>query len=309
MTTTKTTTRAAEAVADNALPIDKSHAWLEKATGITWNTQKGYLSSMNRINAFMAKRKSEVINESNLMAFIKYRMKSGVCSASIIKDVCAINYIARQSGVPSPVTDRVKKVVLDAHKVSRKEMRGHGKAATVSMEQVNAAIDKAVRDKPTGLRDAALIALAIDACLRVDDLIDLNIGDLIKNRKRRHAVIVANAAGEDHEIVIKPQTASRIHKYLAAMQLVDADDEPMFRCINRVGEAKPGRMNVMQVRDAVKCRLIIVGADKRVSPYSLFRRGCIEFIKAGGTTAALKARARFKLMTTARLYAHEAMQG
>ena len=91
--------------------------------------------------------------------------------------VAALRFRARLRGLPSPVGAVAQRVLAGFRRLAYG--RGRSKVTGVRWEQADQAAAMAERPGDlTGLRDAAIVAVASDALLRVSEIAALDVSDI-----------------------------------------------------------------------------------------------------------------------------------
>lgn len=155
-----TTTALSDAARDDA-----EHA-------ISANTRRAYRSALERLDAFLEGRP---LDDAHLAAYVRHLREAG---KSPVTANTAVGFVAKLSGTPSPAGPETRLAMARLRREGKD--RGRGQVAGVTWAQADAASALASTDERTlaGLRDAAIVALASDALLRVSEIAAIDLADL-----------------------------------------------------------------------------------------------------------------------------------
>ena len=199
--------------------------------------------------------------------------------------VAAVRFQVRVTGSDSPVGAATDRVLAGFRRAGSD--RGRGQVAGVRWGQADAAAAVAGNGGESihGLRDAAILAVASDAMLRVSELAALRVGDIGAGEDNAATVTVRHSKtdqeGEGAVLFLGPSTAARISAWLGAAGVsTDDTDAPLFQRIDRGGTPR-GQLSARSVRRIITARCSAAGVEGRISGHSL-RVGSAQSLAAAG---------------------------
>ena len=118
-------------------------------------------------------------DDAALADYLAARHDAGAAPTSIGMTVAAVKAAARLSGQPSPAGPKTARVLAGIRREGRGRGRGQAKGLQWSAADTVAAVAaNNGKGKIAGLRDAALVALASDALLRVSEVVAVQVEDI-----------------------------------------------------------------------------------------------------------------------------------
>ena len=205
--------------------------------------------------------------------------------------VAALRFRARLHGLPSPVGASASRVLGEFRRLAA--VRGRGKVAGVRWEEADRAAEMAGETGTlAGLRDAAILAVASDALLRVSEVEALDVQDVDLDEQtvsiRRGGT---DQEGEDVVQYLGEPTAERIRAWLAGSGLAQG---ALFRAVSRAGRLRSGRLTDKSIRRIIARWGRAAGAQGRVSGHSLRVGGAQSLASAGASLAEMQAAGRWR---------------
>ena len=204
--------------------------------------------------------------------------------------VAALRFRARRHGRPSPVGAEASRVLGEFRHLAAE--RGRGKVAGVGWEEADLAAALAGETGTlAGLRDAAILAVASDALLRVSEVEALDVKDV--NLDEQTVSIRRGKSDQEGEDVVQylgEPTAERIRAWLAGSGLTQG---ALFRAVSRAGRLRSGRLTDKSIRRIIARWGSAAGAQGRVSGHSLRVGGAQSLASAGASLAEMQAAGRW----------------
>ena len=207
--------------------------------------------------------------------------------------VAALRFRAKLAGDPanpslsSPVGPLSERILAGFRRQGSR--RGRGQVTGIRHDEARAVARQAVKEgqrrksssarRLAGLRDAALIAVASDALLRVSEVAALEVGDLdwsgstLLVRKSK-----TDQEGEGAVLYLGKPTLKRVWRWLEAAVLEAGRLFRRVRVGGAVGRSAPSHQ---AIRDIIKARAEAAGVEGRVSGHSL-RVGSAQSLAAAG---------------------------
>ena len=203
--------------------------------------------------------------------------RSPACGALV---VAALRFRAKLSGRPSPLGATALRVLAGFRR--KAAGRGRGKVAGVGWEEADRAAELSEETgEVRGLRDAAIVAVASDALLRVSEIAALDVADV--NLDQQTVVIRRSKTDQEQEGSVqflgKP-TVERIRAWLQAAGLTEG---ALFRALTRSGRVYGERLSPRSMRSVITRRARAAGVEGRVSGHSL-RVGSAQSLATSGAS-------------------------
>ena len=136
------------------------------------NTRRAYETALRRFD-----QSEYPETDGGIAAYLSSLYEQGRSAACAAMVVAALRFRARLQGCPSPVGTATTRVLAGFRRLARG--RGRGKVTGVPWEQADQAAAMAEQPRNmAGLRDAAIVAVASDALLRVSEVAALDVSDV-----------------------------------------------------------------------------------------------------------------------------------
>ena len=200
------------------------------AASISGNTQRAYAGAMRRLGEHLA---GAELTDATLADYLARLFELGRSPASAAMLVAAVRFQVRVTGSDSPVGPATDRVLAGFRRAGSD--RGRGQVAGVRWGQADAAAAVAANGGESihGLRDAAILAVASDAMLRVSELAALRVGDIGAGEDNAATVTVRHSKtdqeGEGAVLFLGASTAARISAWLGAAGVsTDDTDAPLL---------------------------------------------------------------------------------
>ena len=272
---------------DTALAVARPLAALPAAArplagaSISPNTRRAYRTALARLDTWLGAR---ALDDSSLAAYLADIHDAGRSPATAGMVVAAVRFRAKLAGEASPpVGPATERVLAGIRREGRG--RGRGQVTGVSWAQADAAATVAANDggSVAGLRDAAILALASDAMLRVSEVAALDVGDMrieddgTGRLTVRHSKTDQEGAGA--VLFLGAATVARIEAWQACAGVCAA--ERSFAAWRRGGWPQNERISARAIRTVIAKRAAAAGVEGRVSGHSL-RVGSAQSLAASG---------------------------
>ena len=244
--------------------LPKASADLVRAS-IADNTRRAYETALRRFE-----QSEYPETDGGIAACLSSLYEQGRSAACAAMLVAALRFRARLRGCPSPVGAATSRVLAGFRRLARG--RGRGKVTGVRWEQADRAAEMAEqRGNLAGLRDAAIVAVASDAMLRVSEVAALDVSDV--NLAGQTVLIRRSKTDQEGKGTVqflgKP-TTERIRAWLLNSGLTEG---ALFRAVNKSGRVRATRLTDRSIRIIITQRAKAAGVDGRVSPTSATRTG------------------------------------
>ena len=211
--------------------------------------------------------------------------KSAACAAMV---VAALRFRAKTHGGPSLVGAEAERALAEFRRLASE--RGYGKVAGISWEQADRVAAMAEEaGGPAGLRDAAIIAVASDALLRVSEIEALDVSDV--NLEEQTLLIRRSETDREGAVqYLGKPTTGRVRAWLLASGLTQG---PLFRAILKGNRLRTGRLGERSIRRIIIDRARNAGVKGRVSGHSLRVGGAQSLASAGASLAEMQTAGRW----------------
>ena len=145
------------------------------AASLSANTRRAYAGALKRLDTSIGEG---TLDDTALAGYLATLFAEGRAPAVAGQVAAAVRLRAKLLGETSPVGPATDRVLAGFRREGRH--RGRGQVGGVTWAQADAASALATGDTRTlaGLRDAAIVALASDAMLRVSEIAAIDVADL-----------------------------------------------------------------------------------------------------------------------------------
>lgn len=247
------------------------------------------------------------LTDRGLRDFVQRLHDAGASPGTIRVRAAAVRHGARALGQPLP-TARQGSVATAAMTMADRDGadRRRGQAAGAGWAKADTAARLAEKERTSkGLRDAAIVAVASDALLRVSEVAGLDVAD-IEHRSDGSARLTVRRSktdqnGQGKVLFIGRPTARRVSAWARAASI---ESGPLFRALTRGGRCRvakggqPKRMDARSVRAVIVQRLVDAGAEGRVSGHSLRIGSARDLVRMGADLPELMQAGRWKKAET-----------
>ena len=201
------------AMTSEAIPLEPARDGADGLAPIAANTRRAYEAALRGFEGSDCPETDE-----GIAAYLTGLYEAGRSSAGAAMVVAALRFRARRHGRPSPVGAEASRVLGEFRRLAAE--RGRGKVAGVRWEEADRAAALAGETGTlAGLRDAAIVAVASDALLRVSEVEALDVKDV--NLDEQTVSIRRGKSDQEGEDVVQylgEPTAERIRAWLAGFR-------------------------------------------------------------------------------------------
>ena len=263
--------------------------WTDSAlvqASIAENTRRAYEGALRQFE-----NSGHPVTDSGVAASLIRMYGQGRSATCAMMVVAALRFRARLHGWPSPVGVATTRVLAGFRRLAAE--RGRGQVTGVGWEQADRAA--AMAEQPgdvAGLRDAAIVAVASDALLRVSEIAALDVPDVDLSEQ---TVLIRRSKTDQEGMGVaqflgQPTTA-RIRAWLRVSNLTDG---ALFRAVNKSGRVQGERLTVRSVRRIITQRAKAAGVDGRVSGHSLRVGSAQSLATAGASLVEMQVAGRWR---------------
>ncbi|MCY3823239.1 MAG: tyrosine-type recombinase/integrase [Nitrospinae bacterium] len=249
------------------------------------NTRRAYEAALR---GFEASGYPET--DAGVAAYLTGLYEKGRSAACAAMAVAALRFRARLHGRSSPVGPLALRALAGFRRLASE--RGRGAVAGVRWEEADLAASLAEgTGTPGGLRDAAIVAVASDALLRVSEVAALDVADV--NLEEQTVWIRRSKTDQEGQGVMQylgEPTVGRIRAWLA---LAGIEEGALFRPVYKGGRLRPGRLTDRSIRSIIARWGKAAGAEGRVSGHSLRVGGAQSLASAGASLVEMQLAGRW----------------
>ena len=263
-------------------------------------TVRVYRSALKGLDAWHRERGLSY-SDASMAEFVHDMHRARKAPATIAKTLAAVSYIVKRSketpgapDTPNPIGPFTKRAMKAARKAGAD--RGPGQVAGVQWGQADAAAAQAANGggSLSGLRDAAMIAVASDGLLRVAELVAVTVGD-VEARADGSGVLTIKRSKTDQEgagavVYLSAVTMKRVAAWREAGAV---ETGRLFRRIRRGDHVQAAGISDRSAREIVKARCADAGIDGRVSGHSLRVGSAHSLATAGASVVEMQTAGRW----------------
>ena len=251
----------------------------------------------------------------NIKHFMRYLQENGI-SKPVRKDIIAYRDTLKESRKPATVQAYIMAVKLFFQWLEQEniypDIAKHIKGAKIGTDhkkdpltarQVGKVLKTIDTGTLTGLRDYALIALAVTAGLRTVELARADIDDMRTVGDFTALFVLGKGRDEKSELVKVPeQVEEAIRAYLTARRKTDGQD-PLF--VSHAHRNSGQRMTIRSISRIIKNRLKAAGYDSdRLTAHSLRHTAATLNLLNGASLEETQQLLRHTSINTTMIYAH-----
>ena len=245
-------------------------------------TIRAYRAALTALDRWLAEH-GRAADDAALADFLASRHDAGAAPTSIAMTVAAVRAAARLSGQPSPAGQETARVLAGIRREGRGRGRGQAKGLQWSAaDSIAAVAANNGAGSIAGLRDAALVALASEALLRVSEAVAVQVADLAAEADGSARLTVHHSKtdqeGRGAVLYVGEPTMRRIAAWREAGGVHDG---PLFRRIRRGDKVQTTAITDRAARSIIQTRAAAAGIEGRVSGHSL-RIGAAQSLAAAG---------------------------
>ena len=261
-------------------PALKDTAAALAAASLSAGTRTVYASVLSSLDEWLA---GKPLGDKSLAEYLAHLFEVGKSPASAALVVAAAKLRARLLGEPAPSGPATERVLAGFRREARD--RGRGQVVGIRWEQADAAAAlSASQGDPAGLRDAAILAIASDALLRVSEIAALDVEDLeVEEDGSGRLTVRHSKTDQEGAGAVQYIGASTVRRVLAWLDAAGQSAGPLFLRLRRGGYADASRLNVRSIRRIIAERAAAAGIEGRISGHSL-RVGAAQSLAAAGAS-------------------------
>lgn len=171
------------------------------------------------------------------------------------------------------------------HFVDTPKVPDEGVTPAIAPKEVVKLLEAPDEDTPAGLRDKAMLAVFAYMGVRVDEVHQMNVGNIVRDGE--HTIIRIKGKGNTtRKGVIPPVAAATVRRWIKLAEIENDRRGPLFRSTNSPrGRGRDGfkrdRLTVRAIQKLMKKYCVEVGIEDAVSVHSLRVTAATEADRAG----------------------------
>ncbi|MEO0138224.1 MAG: site-specific tyrosine recombinase XerD [candidate division WOR-3 bacterium] len=261
--------------------------------GSELNTIQAYLRDIKQLGLFLKTQNKDLISvkTEDLRSFIHSLFDMGLSPVSINRKISAMrSYYAFLYS--NNCIDKNPAEDLEVLKVGRKLPQ------TLSIEEVNAIIESADEKTPAGLRDRVCLELLYGSGLRISELLNLKISDIMT---KEELLSIIGKGNKQRFVPFGKKALQAIQEYLQQGRpaLMKKKKSP-YLILNARGN-KLSRMGFLKI---LRKYLIKSGIRKKVTPHTFRHSFATHLLQAGADLRAVQELLGHSDISTTQIYTH-----
>lgn len=272
-------------------------AYLQLERSLSENSIEAYISDFKKLEQYCLLHTINVqpskLTQSNLEDFLMYIGKIGLSAKSQTRILSGIKAFYKYLIIEEIITDNPAELI-DTPKIGRKLPE------VLSVEEINDIIKAIDLSKSEGIRNRAIIETIYSCGLRVSELVNLKISNLILNE----GFIYVTGKGDKERIVpIGSEAIKHIEIYRNTVRNhqnnINKNSEDIL-FLNRRGNKLTRVMIFTIIRNL--CEL--AGIKKTISPHTLRHSFATHLVEGGADLRAVQEMLGHESITTTEIYTH-----
>ena len=262
------------------------------SASVSRSTLRAYQGAARRLNRWLDGRS---LTDKMLAEYLAEMHDSGNSPASCSQVVAAIRFAAKVAGCKDSYGPASQRVLAGIRRAGRERGRGQARGISWSEADRMAEIAAGREKKLAGIRDAAIIATASDALLRVGELSALKTDDF-EVREDGSGRLAIRYSKTDQEGIgaILFLGATTVVRILAWINHAGIVDGPLFRQVREDGKVFPDGISAHSMRAIIQRCAKDAGIRGAVRGHSLRVGAAQSLASAGAELVELQVVGRWK---------------
>lgn len=272
-------------------------AYLQLERSLSENSVDAYLRDIKKLEEFCLLKKilvqPEKLNQHQLEEFLNFVSELGLSARTQARILSGLKAFYKYLVVDDIITDDPTEL-LEAPKIGRKL------PDVLSVEEINVLINTIDLSKAEGERNKAILETMYSCGLRVSELVDLKLSNLMLNEGFIHVI---GKGSKERIIPIGSVAIKHINIYIKSVRnhqhnIKKESQDILF--LNRRG-AKLSRVMVFTI---IKKLCEIAGIKKAISPHTFRHSFATHLVEGGADLRAVQEMLGHESITTTEIYTH-----
>lgn len=272
-------------------------AYLQLERSLSENSVDAYLRDIKKLEEFCLLKEilvqPEKLNQQQLEQFLNFISELGLSARTQARILSGLKAFYKYLVVDDIITDDPTEL-LEAPKIGRKL------PDVLSIAEINALIDAIDLSKPEGERNKAMLETMYSCGLRVSELVNLKLSNLMLNEGFIH---VFGKGSKERIVPIGSFAIKHINIYIKSVRnhqhnIKKESQDILF--LNRRG-AKLTRVMVFTI---IKQLCAAAGIKKSISPHTFRHSFATHLVEGGADLRAVQEMLGHESITTTEIYTH-----
>ena len=262
--------------AEEPAPVHSARTAADLAqASMSENTRRAYEVALRGFE-----RSGHPETDAGVAAYLGDIYEEGRSAAVAAMIIAALRFRARLNARPSPVGPAAERVLAGFRRLAFE--RGRGQVDGVRWQQADRAAELAEQaGSLAGIRDAAIIAVASDALLRVSEIEALDVDDV--NFTEQTVLIRRSKTDQEGAGVVQFIGEPTVARVSAWLENASLSEGALFRPVHKSGQLRRGRLTEGSIRRIIIRRARDAGVEGRISGHSL-RVGSAQSLATAGAS-------------------------
>jgi len=272
-------------------------AYLQLERSLSENSVDAYLRDINKLEQFCELQgisvQPEKLTQQQLEQFLTYVSEYGLSARTQARILSGLKAFYKYLSIEDIIDDNPTEL-LDAPKIGRKL------PDVLSIEEINELINAIDLSKPEGERNKAILETMYSCGLRVSELVNLKLSNLVFNEGFIHVV---GKGSKERIVPIGSIAIKHINIYIQSVRnhqqnISKGNEDVLF--LNRRG-AKLTRVMIFTI---VKQLCEKAGISKSISPHTFRHSFATHLVEGGADLRAVQEMLGHESITTTEIYTH-----
>jgi len=272
-------------------------AYLQLERSLSENSVDAYLRDINKLEQFCELQgifvQPEKLTQQQLEQFLTFVSEYGLSARTQARILSGLKAFYKYLSIEDIIDDNPTEL-LEAPKIGRKL------PDVLSIEEINELINAIDLSKPEGERNKAILETMYSCGLRVSELVNLKLSNLVFNEGFIHVV---GKGSKERIVPIGSVAVKHINIYIQSVRnhqqnISKGNEDVLF--LNRRG-AKLTRVMIFTI---IKQLCEKAGINKSISPHTLRHSFATHLVEGGADLRAVQEMLGHESITTTEIYTH-----
>lgn len=277
--------------------IEGFQEYLKLQRGLSDNSIKAYINDLLKFVSFLGKNESEVCAPENVVLrqlrdFVASLANDGVGPRTQARIISGIKSFFKYLMIEEKI-EKDPTALLEAPKIGRKL------PDVLSIEEVDAVINKIDLSRPDGRRNKAIIETLYSCGLRVSEVVDLKLSNLFFESGY---IKIEGKGSKERLVPIGKRAIAEINLYLAEFRqkinIAKGSEDVVF--LNRSGR----KLSRVMIFTIIKKTVAAAGITKNVSPHTFRHSFATHLLNGGANLRAVQEMLGHESIVTTEIYTH-----